>query len=100
MGRPDVSSRASFPNLFSPLRVGQRMLRNRIALPATTTNYGARSRVTDRWISFLTERATMALSRKAITFSLLSIVGCQLLERAIRPGARAVLFCRETDATT
>jgi 2,4-dienoyl-CoA reductase-like NADH-dependent reductase (Old Yellow Enzyme family) len=33
------------------------MLRNRIALPATTTNYGARNRVTDRWISFLAERA-------------------------------------------
>ena len=46
-----------FPRLFSPLRIGQRMLRNRIALPATTTNYGARNRVTDRWISFLAERA-------------------------------------------
>jgi 2,4-dienoyl-CoA reductase-like NADH-dependent reductase (Old Yellow Enzyme family) len=47
----------NFPRLFSPLRVGQRTLRNRIALPATTTNYGARNRVTDRWISFLAERA-------------------------------------------
>jgi 2,4-dienoyl-CoA reductase-like NADH-dependent reductase (Old Yellow Enzyme family) len=52
-----VSENAYFPRLFSPLRVGQRTLRNRIALPATTTNYGARNRVTDRWISFLGERA-------------------------------------------
>jgi 2,4-dienoyl-CoA reductase-like NADH-dependent reductase (Old Yellow Enzyme family) len=52
-----VSENAYFPHLFSPLRVGQRTLRNRIALPATTTNYGARNRVTDRWISFLAERA-------------------------------------------
>ena len=56
-GRFDVSENAYFPRLFSPLRVGQRTLRNRIALPATTTNYGARNRVTDRWISFLAERA-------------------------------------------
>jgi 2,4-dienoyl-CoA reductase-like NADH-dependent reductase (Old Yellow Enzyme family) len=55
--RLDVSENAYFPRLFSPLRVGQRTLRNRIALPATTTNYGARNRVTDRWISFLAERA-------------------------------------------
>ena len=48
---------ANFPHLFSPLRVGRRTLRNRIALPATTTNYAARHRVTDRWISFLAERA-------------------------------------------
>jgi 2,4-dienoyl-CoA reductase-like NADH-dependent reductase (Old Yellow Enzyme family)/thioredoxin reductase len=46
-----------FPHLFSALRVGKRTLRNRIALTATTTNYGARNRVTDRWISFLAERA-------------------------------------------
>ena len=37
--------------------MGQRTLRNRIALTSTTTNYGARNRVTDRWISFLAERA-------------------------------------------
>ena len=57
MGRLDVSENAYFPRLFSPLRVGQRTLRNRIALPATTTNYGAFNRVTDRWVSFLAERA-------------------------------------------
>jgi 2,4-dienoyl-CoA reductase-like NADH-dependent reductase (Old Yellow Enzyme family) len=42
VGRLDVSENAYFPRLFSPLRVGQRTLRNRIGLPATTTNYGAR----------------------------------------------------------
>ena len=52
-----MSENAYFPRLFSPLRVGRRTLRNRIALPATTTNYGARNRVTDRWIDFLAERA-------------------------------------------
>ena len=52
-----MGENAYFPRLFSPLRVGQRTLRNRIALPATTTNYGARNRVTDRWIDFLAERA-------------------------------------------
>ena len=53
----DVGENAYFPRLFSPVRIGRRTLRNRIALPATTTNYGARNRVTDRWISFLAERA-------------------------------------------
>jgi 2,4-dienoyl-CoA reductase-like NADH-dependent reductase (Old Yellow Enzyme family)/thioredoxin reductase len=37
--------------------MGRRTLRNRVALTSTTTNYGARNRVTDRWISFLAERA-------------------------------------------
>ena len=46
-----------FPLLFSPLQVGRRTLKNRIALPATLTNYGARNRVTERWIDFLVERA-------------------------------------------
>ena len=47
----------SFPRLFSPLQLGRRTLRNRIALPATLTNYGARHGVTERWIDFLAERA-------------------------------------------
>src|SRR5262249_3020055 len=46
-----------FPRLFSPLRLGERTLRNRIALAATLTNYGAGHRITQRWIDFLTERA-------------------------------------------
>ena len=57
VGYLDVGRNIHFPHLFSPLQVGRRTLRNRIALPATTTNYGARNRVTDRWISFLAERA-------------------------------------------
>jgi 2,4-dienoyl-CoA reductase-like NADH-dependent reductase (Old Yellow Enzyme family)/thioredoxin reductase len=52
-----VSENAYFPRLFSPLQVGQRTLRNRIALAATLTNFGARNRITDRWINFLGERA-------------------------------------------
>ena len=46
-----------YPRLFSPLQVGGRALRNRIALPATLTNFGAGHRVTERWIGFLAERA-------------------------------------------
>ena len=48
---------SDFPLLFSPLQVGRRTLSNRVALPATLTNYGARHRVTERWINFLVERA-------------------------------------------
>jgi 2,4-dienoyl-CoA reductase-like NADH-dependent reductase (Old Yellow Enzyme family) len=47
----------SFPRLFSPLQLGRRTLRNRIALSATLTNYGARHGVTERWTDFLAERA-------------------------------------------
>lgn len=47
----------SFPHLFSPLRLRDRELRNRIALPATLTNYGAGHRVTERWVDFLAARA-------------------------------------------
>lgn len=47
----------SFPHLFSPLRIRERELRNRIALPATLTNFGAVNRVTERWINFLAARA-------------------------------------------
>jgi len=52
-----VSDNAFFPNLFRPLQIGTRTLRNRIALPATLTNYGAGHRVTERWTNFLAERA-------------------------------------------
>ena len=48
---------STYPYLFSELEVGMRTLRNRIALPATLTNFGAGNRVTDRWINFLAERA-------------------------------------------
>jgi len=46
-----------YPHLFSPLALGARTLPNRIALPATLTNFGAGNRVTRRWIDFLAERA-------------------------------------------
>ena len=46
-----------YPHLFSEIEVGARTLRNRIALPATLTNFGAGNRTTDRWINFLAERA-------------------------------------------
>jgi 2,4-dienoyl-CoA reductase-like NADH-dependent reductase (Old Yellow Enzyme family) len=52
-----VSDNAFFPNLFRPLQIGSRTLRNCIALPATLTNYGASHRVTERWTNFLAERA-------------------------------------------
>lgn len=47
----------SYPHLFSPISIRGRELRNRIALPATLTNYGSGQRVTDRWIDFLAARA-------------------------------------------
>jgi len=47
----------SFPHLFSPIRIRNREVRNRIALPATLTNYGSGNRVTERWIDFLSARA-------------------------------------------
>jgi dimethylglycine catabolism A len=52
-----MSHSQCFPRLFSPLKVGARILRNRIALSATLTNYGSGHRVTDRWTNFLAERA-------------------------------------------
>ena len=48
---------STYPHLFSEIEVGARTLRNRIALPATLTNFGAGNRTTDRWINFLAERA-------------------------------------------
>src|SRR5215471_17395645 len=52
-----MSEGGQFTRLFSPLQVGGRTLRNRIALPATLTNYGSNNRITPRWINFLVERA-------------------------------------------
>jgi 2,4-dienoyl-CoA reductase-like NADH-dependent reductase (Old Yellow Enzyme family)/thioredoxin reductase len=46
-----------FPHLLSPICIRNRELRNRIALPATLTNYGSGQRVTERWIDFLVARA-------------------------------------------
>src|SRR5262249_49797277 len=52
-----MSESGQFTRLFSPLQVGGRTLRNRIALPATLTNYGCGNRITPHWINFLAERA-------------------------------------------
>ena len=52
-----MSDNPHFPRLFSTLKVGERTLRNRVALSATLTNYGAGHRITDRWTNFLAERA-------------------------------------------
>jgi 2,4-dienoyl-CoA reductase-like NADH-dependent reductase (Old Yellow Enzyme family) len=52
-----MSENPYFPRLFSSVRVGGRTLRNRVVLSATLTNFGAGHRVTDRWASFLIERA-------------------------------------------
>jgi 2,4-dienoyl-CoA reductase-like NADH-dependent reductase (Old Yellow Enzyme family) len=56
-GGTGMTDNPNFPRLFSELKVGERTLRNRVVLSATLTNYGARHRVTDRWIDFLAERA-------------------------------------------
>jgi dimethylglycine catabolism A len=56
-GNPQMTDNQHFPRLFSALKVGGRILRNRIVLAATLTNYAVGHRVTDRWINFLAERA-------------------------------------------
>ncbi|MEE2803228.1 MAG: NAD(P)-binding protein [Pseudomonadota bacterium] len=48
---------SAFPHLFSPITIAQRVIRNRVALAATLTNFGRDNTVTDRWVSFLVERA-------------------------------------------
>ncbi|MDA1098644.1 MAG: FAD-dependent oxidoreductase [Proteobacteria bacterium] len=47
----------AYPSLFSSLRIGQRQVRNRVALPATLTNFGLGNRITEKWRNFLVERA-------------------------------------------
>lgn len=56
MAAPAAGS-AAFPHLFAPLSLGGVIVRNRIALCATLTNFAVGNRVTDRWIDFLVERA-------------------------------------------
>ena len=48
---------SNYPDLFSDITIGPRRLRNRVCLPATVTNYARDNRITDRWKSFLLERA-------------------------------------------
>ncbi|MDE0941254.1 MAG: FAD-dependent oxidoreductase [Alphaproteobacteria bacterium] len=47
----------AYPNLFSPLKIGGREIRNRVAVPATLTNFGVANRITDKWRNYLVERA-------------------------------------------
>ena len=48
---------SSYPQLFSPITLAGRTLRNRTALCATVTNYARANRITERWKQFLIERA-------------------------------------------
>jgi len=73
---------STFPHLFSPLELGARTLPNRIALPATLTNFGAGNRVTPRWKDFLVERArggcALLVSEKRGHATFLRKVACPL----------------------
>ena len=46
-----------YPHLFSSLNIGHRTLPNRLCLPATVTNFAEKNLITERWSSFLVERA-------------------------------------------
>lgn len=47
----------AYPHLFSPVRVGGRLLSNRIVHASTSTHYADRGRVTDRLIDYYANRA-------------------------------------------
>jgi 2,4-dienoyl-CoA reductase (NADPH2) len=79
-----MSDNLHFPHLFSPLRLGERTLRNRIALAATLTNYGAAHRVTERWIDFLAERAKGGCGM--IASEIIAVDPAALAHRAIIAG--------------
>ncbi|MDE0728016.1 MAG: NADH:flavin oxidoreductase, partial [Alphaproteobacteria bacterium] len=48
---------SAYPHLFSPLQIGTRRVRNRVAVPATLTNFGQGNQITERWQNYLIERA-------------------------------------------
>jgi 2,4-dienoyl-CoA reductase-like NADH-dependent reductase (Old Yellow Enzyme family) len=48
---------SAYPHLFSPLKIGRRQVRNRVAVPATLTNFGQNNRITEKWQNYLIERA-------------------------------------------
>jgi 2,4-dienoyl-CoA reductase-like NADH-dependent reductase (Old Yellow Enzyme family) len=52
-----TSAREKYARLFSPITIGTRRLKNRIAMPAVLPNYGAANRVTDRSVEYYAERA-------------------------------------------
>ena len=47
----------AYPNLFSPLKVGTRELRNRVVHASTSTHFSKDGRVTDRLIAYFANRA-------------------------------------------
>jgi 2,4-dienoyl-CoA reductase-like NADH-dependent reductase (Old Yellow Enzyme family) len=85
-----MSENPFFPRLFSPLTLGQRRLRNRVALSATLTNYGTGHRVTERWTNFLAERAKGGAG--AIVTEVIAVDPAALAHAAIVTG-----FEREND---
>src|SRR5262245_49108739 len=94
-----MSEKAFFPRLFSPLRLGERHLRNRVALSATLTNYGAGHRVTERWTNFLAERAKGGAG--AIVTEVIAVDPAALAHAAIVTGYEAANedgFKRTADA--
>ena len=46
-----------YPALFQPLRIGARQVRNRVAVPATLTNFAQGNRITEQLQNYLIERA-------------------------------------------
>ncbi|MFW5835183.1 MAG: FAD-dependent oxidoreductase [Pseudomonadota bacterium] len=46
-----------YPNVFRPLRIGATTVRNRVFVPAHTTNFGADNRPTERHLAYHRERA-------------------------------------------
>ncbi len=52
-----LSGSERYPLLFSPLKVGTQMVRNRICHASMTTRYSVGSMITDRWRDYFVERA-------------------------------------------
>src|SRR5215212_3268501 len=52
-----MSPNERYPNVFKPFRIGKVSLRNRVFLPAHTTNFAENFLPTDRHLAYLQERA-------------------------------------------
>ncbi len=52
-----MSRHATYPNVFEPIRVGSTDIRNRIFVPAHTTNYGENNLPSDRHLAYHQARA-------------------------------------------
>jgi 2,4-dienoyl-CoA reductase-like NADH-dependent reductase (Old Yellow Enzyme family)/thioredoxin reductase len=77
-------SHYTYPHLFSPLTLGGLTLRNRVALPATLTNFAENTLVTERWKNFLVERARGGCG--LIVSEILAVDPLALSHRAIVAG--------------